>query len=110
MPRVYTPQLALRLRDGSNFYGEDLPKVPFSATPPNGAIIDYYLPAAVQKAQVEIVDSAGHVVRTYSSADKDSLVSTAAGMHRIAWDAHYTAPKLQDFSYYEHVGSVAPLW
>jgi hypothetical protein len=46
------------------------PEVPAGENPPPGAILDYYLGAdATGPVTIEILDTAGKVVRTYSSAD-----------------------------------------
>jgi hypothetical protein len=88
------------------------PDEPAAPNPPDGAPLDYYLPSAASKVTIEILDAQGHVVRTFSSADKPEAteeelqkqliplywprkfhaLSTEAGMHRWVWDLHYTAP------------------
>ena len=88
------------------------PDEPAAANPPDGAILDYYLPAAASTVTLEILDAQGHVVRRFSSADKPDVtdeelhkqliplywvhaprkLSTDAGMHRWIWDLHYPAP------------------
>jgi hypothetical protein len=88
------------------------PDEPAAANPPDGAILDYYLPAAASTVTLEILDSGKRVVRRYSSADKPDIsedelrkqliplywvrqprqLSTAAGMHRWVWDLHYPTP------------------
>jgi photosystem II stability/assembly factor-like uncharacterized protein len=89
------------------------PDEPTAQNPPDGAVIDYYLgSAATSEVAIEILDSAGHVARRFSSDDKPPLTQeeiekqlippywlrafekpeTAAGMHRFVWDLHYTAP------------------
>ena len=74
--------------------------------PPDGAIIDYYLPSAAP-VTLEILDAKGALVRRYSSsdpsvppADTDSVPSywirppqtlaSSAGAHRFVWDLHTT--------------------
>jgi hypothetical protein len=84
------------------------PDEPAGQNPPDGAIIDYYLGAAASGAvTLEILDSAGALVRRYASTDPvepvDPLLavpaywvrpphplSSQAGMHRFLWDLHYT--------------------
>jgi hypothetical protein len=83
---------------------------PQAENPPSGAVIDYYLRSAANgPVRIEILDSAGAVVRTYSSdapsapAETPQTVSalwrrpaptvaTAAGMHRWIWDLRDTPP------------------
>ncbi len=89
------------------------PDEPFAANPPDGAIIDYYLPQSESApVSLEILDASGKVVRKFSSDDKPDVsaealrkqliplywlrpfraLSAAAGMHRWTWDLHYPAP------------------
>jgi hypothetical protein len=88
------------------------PDEPVAANPPDGAILDYYLPAATSNVTLEILDAQGHLVRRFTNTDKPDIteeelqkqliplywvrmprqLSTAAGMHRWVWDLHYPAP------------------
>ena len=89
------------------------PDEPFGANPPDGAVIDYYLPvASTGPVTLEIVDAQGRLVRRFSSADKPEAteeelqkqliplywlqpfyrLSTNAGMHRWVWELHYSPP------------------
>ncbi len=88
------------------------PDEPMASNPPDGAVIDYYLPAAANSVILEIADAQGKVVRRYSNTDKPDIseedlqkqliplywvkpwhaLSADAGMHRWVWDLHYTAP------------------
>jgi len=90
-----------------------------AANPPDGAILDYYLPAAASTVTLEILDFENRVVRRYSSTDKPEIteeelqkqliplywvgkprqLSTAAGMHRWVWDLHYPAPAAMRHDY-----------
>jgi hypothetical protein len=87
---------------------------PMAPNPPDGAIIDYVLPAAVQgPVVVTIRDASNQVVRTYSSADSapapdpatlefapewvppTPIPTATPGMQRLVWDLRYataTAP------------------
>jgi hypothetical protein len=84
------------------------PDEPAEQNPPDGAIFDYWLKSAPsQPVTLEILDSAGKLVRRYSSADPlpqpdpelaipaywvrpPQGLSGAAGLHRFVWDIHYT--------------------
>ena len=95
------------------------PDEPMAANPPDGAILDYYLPAASAAVTLEIMDAQGHLVRRFSSTDKPDVteeelqkqliplywvrqprqLSTAAGMHRWVWDLHYPPPSATRHDY-----------
>ena len=109
---LFTPATAYRIQRDTNTDTPLPPDEPAAANPPDGAILDYYLPAASSTVTLEIMDAQGHLVRRYSSADKPDAteeelqkqliplywvrerrqLSTHAGMHRWVWDLHYPAP------------------
>jgi hypothetical protein len=84
------------------------PDVPAGKNPPDGAIIDYYLGQnSSGPVTLEIVDSAGKLVRRFASTDPvpevpanypvplywlrpPQVLSDAPGQHRFLWDLHYT--------------------
>ena len=88
------------------------PDEPMAANPPDGAIIDYYLPAGIHSVTIEIRDEKMQIVRRFSSSDKPDItdeelqkqliplywvrpqrhLSAEPGMHRWVWDLHYPAP------------------
>jgi len=104
---LFKPQKAMRIRWNKNTDTPIPPDEPMGQNPPDGAIIDYYLPAAVAGAvTLDILDGSGAVIRHYASTDptpapKDEgnwpwwwirpakAPSAAAGMHRFTWDLHY---------------------
>ena len=87
------------------------PEEPTGENPPDGAIIDYVLSENTDKVIVEILDSEGTLVRSYSSDEVheeiDSTllphptywirphqsIPTTSGHHRIIWDLRYSPPK-----------------
>jgi photosystem II stability/assembly factor-like uncharacterized protein len=105
---LFKPEIAWRIRPGSD-EGTPLPaEVPAGENPPDGAILDYYLKSAPQgPVTLEIFDSNGKLVRRYSSADHfppinpkvldipaswvhpPEALSAVPGMHRFIWDLHY---------------------
>jgi len=105
---LFRPELAYRLRPAS-FEGTPLPlDVPQGENPPEGALIDYYLKRAPNgPISLEVLDSAGKLVRCYSSEDKPPQIdpqqldipaywihpplslSVQPGMHRFVWDLRY---------------------
>ncbi len=109
---LFNPASAYRVQRDTNTDTPLPPDEPMAANPPDGAILDYYLPAAATTVTLEILDVGKGVVRRYSSTDKPDIteeelqkqliplywvrnprqLSTAAGMHRWVWDLHYPAP------------------
>jgi photosystem II stability/assembly factor-like uncharacterized protein len=83
---------------------------PAGKNPPEGAILYYSLPANAKTVKLEVSDSSGTVVRTYSSDDRPESIIDAdqpypsywyrpflplersAGMHRFVWDMYHTPP------------------
>jgi photosystem II stability/assembly factor-like uncharacterized protein len=106
---LFKPETAIRVRWNMNTDTPLPPDEPAGQNPPDGAILDYYLGAAASGAvTLEILDSAGALVRRYASTDPvepaDPMLaipaywvrpphplSNQAGMHRFFWDLHYTA-------------------
>ena len=109
---LFAPAPAYRVQRDTNSDTPLPPDEPMAANPPDGAILDYYLPAAASLVAIEIVDGQGHVVRRFSNSDKADItdeelrkqliplywvrkprqVATGAGMHRFIWGLHYAAP------------------
>jgi photosystem II stability/assembly factor-like uncharacterized protein len=102
---LFKPQTAVRVRWNMNTDTPMPPDEPAAQNPPDGAMIDYYL-AASGPVTLEVLDSAGKLVRRYSSDDPvppaDPMLavptywvrpphplSNAPGMHRFVWDLHY---------------------
>jgi len=115
---LYQPEPAVRVRWSNDQDTPVPPEVPRGENPPEGAIIDYYLKdAATGPATLGVYDAAGNLVREYSSTppppDKSpmanvpeywfappTVLSTAAGMHRLAWDLRYPSPKTLPYGYF----------
>jgi photosystem II stability/assembly factor-like uncharacterized protein len=107
---LFGPPRATRVRD--NMFSDTPlpPDEPAGSNPPEGAILDYYLPQPAREVSLEILTTAGALVRRYASDDEpervdfDSLqcpeywlrpsppLRTSAGHHRLAWDLRYTPP------------------
>jgi hypothetical protein len=94
---LFTPAPAYRTRYVPSAGRPDLPEYP-----PVGARIDYYLPGPAGDLKLEILDAAGTVVRSYSSAlaaggrgggrrggNLPSALPTRTGMNRFVWDLRY---------------------
>lgn len=106
--RLLAPAKAFRV-DNDAFLGTPLPpEEPQAKNPPDGAILDYYLPQDAKQITLEILDRTGHVVRRYSGADKrpkrpttlpiaerwfpePQKIESTAGMHRFVWDLRWGA-------------------
>ena len=105
-PVFFLPQKALRIKWDLN---TDTPLPPDESTadnPPDGAILDYMLPSSASgTVTLEIRDSSGKAIRTFSSSDpvpsEDPKLeipkywlrpyqglSGAPGIHRFLWDLH----------------------
>ena len=109
---LFTPAPAYRVQRDTYTDTPLPPDEPAAANPPDGAILDYFLPSAASTVMLEILDAQGHVVRRFSNTDKPDIteeelqkqliplywvrkprqLSTEAGMHRWVWDLHYPAP------------------
>src|SRR5207237_8945392 len=102
---LFKPSVAYRLRRSQSTDPPLPPEVPAARNPPDGAAIDYWLPAdASGPVTLEILTRAGASVRRYSSADAPPpydekafnvpmywarpphALLAANGMHRFVWD------------------------
>jgi len=67
---LFKPETGVRVRFGTNDPTPWPPELLAGENPPPGAIIDYYLPAAAAgEVKLEFLNTAGKVIRTYSSND-----------------------------------------
>jgi photosystem II stability/assembly factor-like uncharacterized protein len=117
---LFKPGEAYRVRRSTYTDTPMPPDEPMGENPPDGAAIDYSLPANVSGAvTLEILDSAGKVVRRYSSTDvptptleelakqliplywlrMPAALPASAGMHRWIWDLRYAAPVATRYEY-----------
>ena len=108
---LFKPQTATRVRWNMSTDTPIPPEEPAGQNPPDGAIIDYWLGSpATGVVTLEILDSAGAVVRKYSSdevappiADDGNvprywirpalILGATAGAHRFLWDLQYPVPE-----------------
>ena len=104
--QLYKSATAVRV-DNDVFLGTPLPpEEPTAKNPPDGAIIDYYLPAAAKSLTLEISDSSGKLVRRYVAGQKKEqphppvpiaerwiakpvVLENNAGAHRFLWDLRW---------------------
>jgi photosystem II stability/assembly factor-like uncharacterized protein len=114
---LFKPSTAMRIRATTHGDTPLPPEEPAGENPPPGAIFYYYLKSPAQgEVRLEVLDTRGQVVRTYSSKDKlfepptppafpaywfkpENLLSPAAGMHRFLWDVRYSAPPVAQPGY-----------
>ncbi len=66
-PLLFAPQQAVRVRWNMNTDTPLPPDEPSGQNPPDGAIINYWLPADAKSVTLEILDAAGKPVRKYES-------------------------------------------
>jgi hypothetical protein len=114
------PSPAVRARRSTGTDTPIPPDEPAGRNPPDGAVIDYYLPQDVKGAlSIEVLDAGGTVMRRMSSTDpvgfsaaerekelipvywirQPKALATTAGMHRFVWDLHGTAPRAMKRSF-----------
>ena len=114
---LFKPVAAYRLRRDTWTDTPLPPEEPAGENPPDGAIIDYYLPDDARgPLTLAIYDSAGRLVRSFSSTDRPEpmnpeitvptywvrptrIPSASAGMHRFLWDYRYARPKAMAYDY-----------
>jgi len=115
--RLFQPQLATRIERSTNPDTPLPPETPMGQNPPDGAILDYLLPAQAKLVTLEILDAAGKLVRRYASDDKpepindkeinvptywvrqEPVLRARAGMHRWVWNLRYPRPKTLESDY-----------
>jgi photosystem II stability/assembly factor-like uncharacterized protein len=116
-PHLYKPVTAYRLRRDTWTDTPLPPEESAGENPPDGAIIDYYLPQDARgPLTISIYDGAGNLVRRFSSTDKPvpidpgitvptywvraaRIPSGSAGMHRFVWDYRYPEPQAVSYDY-----------
>jgi photosystem II stability/assembly factor-like uncharacterized protein len=77
-PWLYRPATAVRV-DNDFFTGTPLPpEEPTAQNPPNGAVIDYFLPSAASAIRLEVFDAQQNLIRKFSSEDHSSESQRAA--------------------------------
>ncbi len=106
--RLYKPAAAIRI-DNDVFLGTPLPpEEPTAKNPPDGAIVDYYLPSPAKSVTLEVYDPTGKLVRRYASGTRKEIahpplaiaerwiakpvvLENAAGAHRFVWDLRWAS-------------------
>jgi photosystem II stability/assembly factor-like uncharacterized protein len=119
-PILFKPGEAYRVRRSTYPDTPIPPDEPAGQNPPDGAVIDYALPASVQgPVTLEILDASGKLVRRFSSTDAPEAtpeqlakqliplywlrmpktLPATAGTHRWIWDLRYTTPTATRYDY-----------
>jgi photosystem II stability/assembly factor-like uncharacterized protein len=114
---LFKAKITYRFRRDRNTDTPLPPEEPAGENPPDGAIINYRIGAAPSTPVVlEILESSGRIVRTFSSADSVEPIETdlnvptywvrpqqrlaaSPGAHRFVWDLHYPPPKVLSHDY-----------
>ena len=122
-PRLFSPAAAYRVRSNNNHDTPLAPETPVGQNPPQGAVIDYWLPSAAKgPVTLEIREASGVLVRRFSSTDKpmdipaeryfaadwvkpEPVLGAAPGAHRWVWDLRRPRPKAVTYNY-----SIAAVW
>jgi len=107
-PYLYKPAKTVRV-DNDVFLGSPFPpEEPMSKNPPDGAVIDYYLPAKASSVKLEIFDANSTLVRRFMSEEikapkalplpiapqwlpKPVVFENTPGMHRFVWDLRWSS-------------------
>jgi photosystem II stability/assembly factor-like uncharacterized protein len=108
---LFAPRPAVRVRRDENQDTALPPEIPAGKNPPDGAILNYFLPAAgTTDLRLEIYDQDGKLIRAYSSAPLPEAQEQPAhvaeywiahpqppakglGMHRFVWNLRYADPE-----------------
>jgi hypothetical protein len=108
---LFAPRPAIRIRRDENQDTPLPPEIPAGKNPPDGAILDYFLPTATASdIQIEIYGAEGKLIRAFSSAPLPQAheqplqiaeywiahpqpLAKGPGMHRLIWDLRYADPQ-----------------
>lgn len=114
---LFRPAIAIRVRKNVAHDTPLPPETPAGKNPPAGAIIDYALRSVpTGEVTLEISDSAGRLVRKYSSNDQPRKIdetqsfptywfnppaplSKKVGLNRFVWDLRYERPQALRYGY-----------
>ncbi len=117
---LFTPDTSFRTRMG-HFNPR---RYPIGENPPSGAILYYYLKEdPKQPAKLEVLDSQGKVIRSYTSEEKkkesaaeewerdlpEEHIPAKAGLNRFTWDLRYEVPAKIPLAVYDGGDPIGPL-
>jgi len=114
------PAPAIRVRWDNDQETPLPPEIPAGKNPPDGAILNYYLPTAPKgELTLEIHDARGKLVRRFSSVPptpdnspknvpdywfrSPAVLTKNPGLNRFVWDLRYDSPKVLRYSYYGNI-------
>ena len=106
---LFTPGVAIRFEWNRNTDTPLPPDEPAGQNPPDGAVVDSYLPRPSALVTLEVLDRAGKLVRRYASDEAPAEIRDEgnvpaywirpsrtlradAGLHRFVWDLRYPPP------------------
>src|SRR5262249_6609839 len=114
-PYFFKPEPASRARWDNTQDTAVPPEMVVGENPLEGAVLDYYLPAAASSVTLTISDTSGAVIREFShvAPPEDTtmpnvpeywimpptVLPTSAGMHRVNWDLRYPDPPSLNYGY-----------
>jgi photosystem II stability/assembly factor-like uncharacterized protein len=113
---LFTPEPVWRARWDNTQDTPLPPEMVVGENPLEGAVIDYYLPSAVNgPVKLTFSDAAGHTIREFTNVAPavdtvmpnvpeywlmpPSALPTSAGMHRVNWDLRYPDPPTLNYGY-----------
>ena len=115
-PYFFKPEPASRARWDNTQDTPVPPEMIVGENPPEGAILDYYLPERASTVSLTISDASGAVIRTFTNVAPSpdttmpnvpeywiappTVTPASAGMHRVNWDLRYPDPPSLNYSYY----------
>ena len=114
-PALIAPAPAWRMRFDSNTDTPLPAEEGVGTNPPEGAVLDYWLPQAVRHVRIEIRDASGALVQRLSSDPAPGPVvepyfsaawlrppqalPTDRGLHRVSWNLRYSRPQAIRYKY-----------
>jgi len=114
---LFAPAVATRVRPRMYTDTPLPPDEPRSENPPDGVQISYRLASAASQLTLEVLDSAGSIVRQFTRGVNPNPdpraegnwpdwwiapwpeLKSDAGIHRFTWDLRYPRPKVGSFSF-----------
>jgi photosystem II stability/assembly factor-like uncharacterized protein len=108
------PAAAIRVRGSQNRDTPPPADTALGTNPPDGALLDYWLPSDAKNIKLEIRDETNSVIRTITTSPDDATaeryftktwaqpeptLSALAGMHRYVWNLRTQRPRATRYEY-----------